>query len=82
MNDSVLPVYACTVFTLNIDDKIYHCPVSTEALYRLCRDQDSSVSQLDAYIALKMRVSDAVEKRLARGDHPASGMLEFADFEL
>lgn len=69
----------CTLFTLNIDDKIYRCPVSTEALYMLCRDQDSSVNQLDAYLQLKMRVQQAMERRLASGlTEPA--LLEASDF--
>lgn len=70
----------CTLFTLNIDDKIYRLPVSVEALYMLCRDQDASVSQLDAYLRLKMKVQQAVERRLANGDAELPALLGPADF--
>jgi hypothetical protein len=50
----------CTVFTINVADKIYRCPVSPEALYMLCRDQDAGLSQVDAYVQLKMNVSTSL----------------------
>ena len=69
-----------TLFTLNIDDKIYRCPVSTEALYMLCRDQDCSVDQIDAYFQLKMRVQQAIERRLASGITEIPVLLQPSDF--
>ena len=70
----------CTLFTLNIDDKIYRCPVSAEALYMLCRDQDASVNQVDAYLQLKMKVQRALERRLAGGQADMPALLGPADF--
>lgn len=58
----------CTVFTVNIDDKIYRCPVSAEALYMLCRGQDTQLDQVDAYLQLKMKVQLAVERLLEDGN--------------
>ncbi len=72
--------YNCTLFTLNINDKIYQWPVSTEALYMLCRDQDASLNQLDAYLQLKMKIQRAVERRLARGKVDEPTLLRPADF--
>ncbi len=57
----------CTIFTVNVEDRIYHCPVSAEALYMLCRGQDDSLSQLDAYFLLKLKVQKLVEKLIAAG---------------
>ena len=69
-----------SLFTLNIDDKIYHCPVSTEALYMLCRNQDSSIDQLEAYLQLKLKVQKAIERRLASGLTDMPALLEPSDF--
>lgn len=57
----------CTVFTINVADKIYRCPVSREALYMLCRSQDVGLSQVDAYFQLKMNVQRVVEHLLKAG---------------
>ena len=57
----------CTVFTINVADKIYRCPVSSEALYMLCRDQDAGLCQVDAYLQLKMNVQHVVEHLLKAG---------------
>ncbi len=69
-----------TTFTLNIDDQIYHCPVSAAALYMLCRDQDNSMDQLDAYLQLKMKVQKTVEKLLVNGDERMPALLEPTHF--
>ena len=69
-----------SLFTLNIDDKIYRCPVSTEALYMLCRDQDASIDQLEAYLQLKLKVQKALERRLACGLTDMPALLEPSDF--
>ena len=65
-----------TTFTLNIDDQIYRCPVSDAALYMLCRDQDNSMNQVDAYLQLKMKVQHTVEKLLVHGDARLPEVLE------
>lgn len=70
MQEPIVPTRTSTTFTLNIDDRIYRCPVSTEALYMLCRDQDRSLSQLDAYLQLKLRVQAIVEQKLEEGGVP------------
>ncbi len=69
-----------TTFTLNIDDRIYRCPVSDAALYMLCRDQDSSVNQVEAYFQLKLKVQATVEKMLVQGDQPMPAVLEPTHF--
>ena len=68
----------CTTFTLNIEDKIYRCPVSVEALYALCREQDRSLSRIDAYLDLKMKVHATVAQKLEEGGVPE--VLEVEDF--
>lgn len=70
----------CTVFTVNINDKIYRCPVSAEALYMLCRGQDKSLDQVDAYLLLKMKVQNAVERLIKEGIHEMPGTLTPAHF--
>lgn len=72
------PPRDCTMFTLNIEDKIYRCPVSAEALYTLCRDQDRSMSRIDAYLDLKMKVRATVAQKLEKGGVPA--VLNVEDF--
>ncbi len=78
MQEPIIPPRSSTTFTLNIDDKIYRCPVSTEAVYMLCRDQDRALSQLDAYLQLKMKVQAIIEMKLEEGSLPA--LLDVADF--
>lgn len=78
MQQPIMPPRDSTTFTLNIDDRIYRCPVSAEALYMLCRDQDRSLSQLDAYLLLKLRVQAAVEQKLEEGSVP--DLLDVPDF--
>ncbi len=78
MTQPACPPHDCTTFTLNIDDKIYHCPVSAAALYALCRDQDRSMSQIDAYLALKLKVQATVVQKLEEGGMPE--VLDVADF--
>jgi hypothetical protein len=68
------------LFTLNIDDRIYRCRVSDAALYMLCRDQDNSMNQLDAYLKLKGKVQAKVEQLLVRGKHALPEVLEPAHF--
>ncbi len=70
----------CTTFTLHIDDKIYHCPVSAAALYTLCRDQDPTLSRIDAYLELKSKVRATVAQKLEEGGVP--DLLDIADFAL
>ncbi len=69
-----------TTFTLNIDDRIYHCPVSAAALYMLCRDQDNSLNQIDAYLQLKLKVQATVEKLLMHGTARMPDVLEPTHF--
>jgi hypothetical protein len=78
MTDPGLPPRDSTLFTINIDDKIYRCPVSAEALYMLCRDQDRALSRIDAYLDLKMKVQATVEQQLGEGRVPA--LLDVRDF--
>lgn len=78
MQQPIMPPRDSTTFTLNIDDRIYHCPVSAEALYMLCREQDSSLSQLDAYLELKLKVQATVEQKLEQGGMPT--LLDVPDF--
>ncbi len=78
MTQPAMPPRDCTTFTLNIDDRIYRCPVSVEALYALCRDQDRSLSQIDAYLDLKLRVQATVAQKLEEGGVPE--VLEVGDF--
>ena len=68
------------LFTLNIDDRIYRCSVSEAELYMLCRDQDHSINQLDAYLSLKGKVQAKVKELLVRGKHPLPEMLEPVHF--
>jgi hypothetical protein len=56
-----------TVFTVNVAAKIYRCPISPAALYMLCRGQDAEISQVDAYLQLKMKVERVVEHLLKSG---------------
>ncbi len=78
MTEPGLPPRDCTMFTLNIADKIYRCPVSAEALYMLCRSQDRSMSRIDAYLDLKLKVQARVEQQLGEGRVP--DLLDVADF--
>ncbi len=78
MQEPIIPPRSSTTFTLNIDDKIYRCPVSTEAIYMLCRDQDRALSQLDAYLLLKMKVQAIIEMKLEKGSLPE--LLDVSDF--
>jgi hypothetical protein len=78
MRDPGLPPRELTMFTLNIDDKIYRCPVSAEALYMLCRDQDRTLSRIDAYLDLKLRVQATVEQKIGEGRVP--DLLDVEDF--
>ena len=78
MTNPGLPPRDCTLFTLNIDDKIYRCPVSAEALYMLCRDQDRALSRIDAYLDLKLKVQAMVEQKLGEGRVPE--LLDVGDF--
>lgn len=78
MTDPGLPPRDSTLFTLNIDDKIYRCPVYTEALYMLCRDQDRAMSRIDAYLDLKHKVQAALEQQLGEGRVPE--WLDVGDF--
>ena len=78
MTNPGLPPRDCTLFTLNIDDKIYRCPVSAEALYMLCRDQSRSLSRIDAYLDLKQKVQARVEQKLGEGRVPE--LLDVGDF--
>jgi hypothetical protein len=80
MTQPAIPPRDCTTFTLNIEDKIYHCPVSAEALYTLCRDQSRSMSRIDAYLDLKMKVQSTVVQKLEEGSVP--DLLEVADFQI
>ncbi len=79
MTNPGLPPRDATLFTMNIDDKIYRCPVSAEALYMLSRDQSRALSRIDAYLALKMRVQATVEKKLGEGRVPE--LLDVEDFQ-
>lgn len=78
MTDPGMPPRDSTLFTFNIHDKIYRCPVSAEALYMLCRDQDRALSRIDAYLDLKLRVQATVEQQLGEGRVPA--LLDVGDF--
>ncbi len=78
MQEPIIPPRSSTTFTLNIGDKIYRCPVSTEAIYMLCRDQDCALSQLDAYLLLKMKVQAIIEMKLEEGGLPE--LLDVKDF--
>ncbi len=73
------PPRDCALFTLNIDDTIYRCPVSVEALYMLCRDQDRALSRIDAYLDLKLKVQATVAQKLAQGSVP--DLLDVEDFQ-
>ncbi len=68
------------LFTLNIDDTIVRCRVSEAALYMLCRDQDNSMHQLDAYLRLKSKVQARVEQLLACGSEALPDVLEPSHF--
>ena len=70
----------CTIFTVNVDDQVYRCPVSSEALYMLCRGQDTSLSQLDAYLLLKKKVSYTVERMVQEKAGEVPGLLEPGHF--
>ena len=78
MIDPGQPQRDCTMFTLNIDDKIYRCPVSAEALYMLCSNQNRALSRIDAYLELKLRVQATVLQKLGKGGVPA--LLDVGDF--
>jgi hypothetical protein len=76
MSEPILRPSRQTSFTLNIEDRIYRCPVSDAALYMLCRNQDSSLDQVDAYLQLKWKVQLVVENLLAEGEHCIPEVLE------
>ena len=80
MTDPAIRLRDNTTFTLNIDDRIYRCPVSDAALYMLCRDQDNSVNQVEAYFQLKLKVQATVEKILVEGDQQMPAVLEPTHF--
>ena len=69
-----------SVFALTIGEQLQNYAVSTEALYMLCKHQDTSVNQIDAYFQLKKTVQDAVERRIARNKKAPSTPLESTDF--
>jgi len=80
MNEPAIPTRGDTLFTLNIRDRIYRCRVSEAALYLLCRDQDNSMHQLDAYLSLKRKIQAKVEQLLDRGSEDLPEVLESAHF--
>ena len=49
-----------------------------EALYTLCRGQDRSLSRIDAYLDLKMKVQATVAQKLEEGGVPE--VLDVEDF--
>ena len=69
-----------SVFALTIDEQLKNYAVSTEALYILCKHQDTSICQIDAYVQLKKRVQDAVERKLERNINAPITPLESSDF--
>jgi len=80
MNEPTIVTRGNTLFTLNIENKVYRCLVSEAALYLLCRDQDNSMHQLDAYLRLKGKVQAKVEQLLNRGSGHLPAVLESAHF--
>ena len=80
MTEPAIRTRGNALFTLNIDDRIYRCCVSEAALYMLCRDQDNSMHQLDAYLRLKSKVQTKVEQLLACGSQPLPEVLESSHF--
>ena len=54
-------------FSLTIDERIYQCKISTEALYMLCHDQDPDQDQLSAYINLKNTLCERVNYFIRNG---------------
>jgi hypothetical protein len=80
MKEPAIRTRGDALFTLNIDDRIYRCHVSQAALYMLCRDQDSSINQLDAYLCLKGKVQSKVEQLLLRGAAELPEVLEPSHF--
>ena len=80
MNEPAIRTRGHTLFTLNIGDRIYRCRVSDAALYQLCRDQDNSMHQVDAYLSLKRKVQAKIEQLLDRGSEDLPEVLESAHF--
>ncbi len=80
MTEPTIHTRGNALFTLNIHDRIYRCRVSEAALYMLCRDQDSSMHQLDAYLSLKEKVQTRVEQLLGCSDQPLPEVLEPSHF--
>lgn len=80
MNEPTIRTRDNPLFTLNIDNRIYRCRVSEAALYMLCRDQDNSMDQLDAYLSLKEKVQARVEQLLVSGAEGLPEVLEPSHF--
>ena len=80
MNEPAIRTRDSQLFTLNIHDRIVRCHVSEAALYMLCRDQDNSMDQLDAYLSLKDKVQAKVEQLLVCGCHALPDVLEPSHF--
>lgn len=80
MTEPAIRTRGNALFTLNIHDRIYRCCVSEAALYMLCRDQDNSMHQLDAYLSLKGKVQAKVEQLLGRGSEALPEVLEPSHF--
>lgn len=76
MGDSIMRGSECTVFTVNIEDRVYRCPVSCEALYMLCRGQDPSINQLEAYLLLKNKVVHTIAHMLQAKEGEVPRLLE------
>ena len=80
MNEPAILTRGHTLFTLNIGDRIYRCRVSEAALYLLCRDQDNSMHQLDAYLSLKRKIQAKVEQLLNHDGADLPEVLESSHF--
>jgi hypothetical protein len=59
--------FGTTVFTVRVGSKTYRCPVSQAAMYELCRTQDPRFDRIDAYLALKAKISRAVTRLIEGG---------------
>jgi len=68
------------VFTVNVEGKIYKCPVSRAALFELRKTQDPTHNRIDLYLELKAKIQLAVTRLIGDGRPALPEVLELEHF--
>lgn len=63
-------------FSVMVEQKIYPCVVTSEALLRLSRDHGFMMDAMNTYRAFEAKINSVARSRLLRGDHHAPLILE------